>query len=57
MGWAARVYFDLENPKKTIYHVIRPDELEKYLFRAKTLRKFDAIWVVRNNNVSVLPLK
>ena len=57
MGWAARVYFDLENPQKTIYHVIRPDELEKYLFRAKTSRKFDAIWVVRNNNVSVLPLK
>lgn len=56
-GWASRVYFDLINPEKTDYFVIQPNELEKYLLRAKTAQKYDAIWVVKDNNVSVYSLK
>lgn len=56
-GLASRVYFDLVNPEKTDYFVIQPNELEKYLLRAKTSQKFDAIWVVKDNNVSVYSLK
>lgn len=56
-GWASRVYFDLVNPKKTDYYVIQPNELEKYLLKAKATKKYDAIWIVRDNNVSVYPLK
>lgn len=56
-GWASRVYFDLVNPQKTDYYVIHPNELEKYLLRAQNSKKYDAIWVVRDNKVRVLPQK
>lgn len=55
--WASRVYFDLVNPQKTDYYVIHPNELDKYLLRAKSSQKYDAIWVVRDNKVRVLPQK
>lgn len=53
-GWATRVYFDLVNPKKTEYYVIRPKELEKYLQKAETTHKYDAVWIVKDNQVKVI---
>lgn len=56
-GWATRVYFDLVNPRKTVYYVIHPNELEKYLRKAKAVHRYDAIWIVKNNQVEVIGVK
>ena len=54
-GKGTRIYFDLKNPKTTTYklvnHTVREDSLINEAWKSG---KYDAIWIVKNNNVKVV---